>query len=287
MRAIYRATALATVAAGAFTALPASALPTSAINNGRMVLEDDSGEFVLRRNNDNGFDAVTGRLEVGDLFGGVLDFTSVNGTPVGDYDTELTGIFLAELTNINANGNTTRDGVTYQRGDFTFGQASNLMDAVFGIDPVDAGTFAHLYEDDAQNLNLFSSNVGPTSQADAIAKATDGDLFMQLGFGPDTTFQGFDAPLNLSIFSQVDAGTRVGDFNIDDALITAYNGPGTLTSNTTDGNGSLFGVVNDNVFPVEDDLELTVQVVPAPSPLALLGVGLLGLGLASRRGNRG
>lgn len=288
MKSTNRAAMLAAVAVGTLFALPAAAIPTSLISNGQMVLEDDSGEFVLRANDQGGFDPVTGEVAVGDLFGGVFEITSINGTGLDTLGTEITGVFLTRLAEITPTGSTTRDGITYDRGDFTFGAADTLMDEIFGIDPVGSGVFARLYEDDGDNLNLFSTTVGPTDQQDAIDKATDGSLFMELAFGadPDTLFQSFDVPLDLSVFAQVDSGTRLGNFNIDNALITEYNGPGGLTSDRTNANGGLFGPVNQNPFPVEDDLEFTVQVVPAPAPLALLGIGLLGLGLVSRRGKR-
>lgn len=277
-------TSAAVAALSAFAAMPASALPFSVIDSdGTTTFEDDSGEFVLRPDGMGGFDPVTGELEVGDIFGGVLDITAVGGQSLEALGTELTGLFLTELTGITSGGTVTRGGVTFERGDLTFTDASDFFDEVFGIAPQAAGTVSILWEDPANNLNLLGPSADqPTSIGDAISKATDGSIFARFEMDMLSTFDSFDVPLDVSVFGLADPGTQLGIFDFRDLLIAEYFGPGLLLSNRTGGSGNLFAPQSTDIFPVEDDLQFTIQI-PVPGTLGLLGLGLVGLGLVARR----
>jgi len=285
------ATGAAAAVFSAFAAMPASALPFSVIDSdGTTNFEDDSGEFVLRPVTENGevvdFEAVTGELQEGDRVAGVLAMTSIGGHSLETLNTEVTGLFLTQLDDITSTGQTTRDGVTFERGDLTFTDASDFFDEVFGIASQDEGTVARLYEDTANNLNLLGPAADqPSDRNDAIAKASDGDLFGRFEMDELSNFLAFDVPLDVSTFGAVDDGTQLGVFDFDDLLIAEYFGPGVLLDNRTSGSGNLFSPLSTDNFPVEDDLQFTVQI-PIPQTIGLLGIGLIGLGVAARRRKR-
>ncbi|WP_281300096.1 MULTISPECIES: PEP-CTERM sorting domain-containing protein [unclassified Iodidimonas] len=273
----------------------AHALPTSLFDfGGSTVFEDDSGEFVLRQQQDGSFAPVLGEVQIGDIFGGVIDISSIGGTTLDTLNTEITGVFLTRVQAISRIGisdvQTTAGFEDFTSATFDFEAVDpNLFTALFGIAAPAAGTSTMLYEDTSNNFSFFADDIG--NIAGSIATAVDGTPFLTAGFGNGSVFRSNNVPLNTTTFGGVgitgnpipgvsSLGTFL--FNLE---VTQYFGPGQLLSNQIFGSGSLqFPTTQNggNVFPVQDDLQFSIQV-PVPATLGFMGLGLLGLGLIGRR----
>ncbi len=281
-----RMLAIGAAAAGlsAFAAMPATALPLSVMNPGGFAqFEDDSGEFLLRDDGSGTLVPVApgDDIAVGDIFAGVFDISSIGGTTLDTLNTEITGVFLTVVTALSDLDTETIGATTFDTVDLTFGADASLFSDVFGIaDPV-ADTVALLFEDTDNDFSFFGADV--TDIPGSIATAVDGVDFMRLELDPDGFFTSNDVPLQPGTFGAFPTNTQLGTFSFD-LLIAEYFGPGTLVNPRTGiGSGNLFVPQADNVFPVEDDVQFTLQVIPVPATLGLLGMGLLGLGLIARR----
>jgi len=276
----------ATVAAmSAFAAMPASALPFSVINAGGTAFEDDSGEFVLRENDNGAFVPVTtGDIMVGDVFAAVLEMTDIGGQSLEALGTEVTGVLLTQVTGIESTGEVTRGGVTFERGDFEFQAAYDLFDDIFGLPEQDAGTVGLLWEDTNNNLDLLDT--GGTIP-DAIARAIDGDFLARFAMDEDSSFESFEVPLAIDTFGEdfTTGNQQLGIFQFTDLIVAEWFGPGAILDDRFSGSGNLFVPSANNPFPVEDDFQFTLQI-PVPGTIGLLGIGLIGLGAAARRRQR-
>ncbi|MBK5910877.1 hypothetical protein CCR85_05140 [Rhodothalassium salexigens] len=294
---------------------PAAAFPTSFINNGgTTTFEDDSGEFVLRPDGQGGFTQVTGQLQAGDIFAGILDITSIGGDAnrLDGIGTEVTGAFALQLDSITNIGTrmigTTAGGEVYTDGDFTF-TAASLTDfnSIFGLTgsnaATDANTVLRLWDDPSNNFTLERGDVSDAAPNDdfeandfaqAIALATDGDFLANAILDPNTSdmFMAFDVPLFLSTFGGggltgdlFPGVSKLGDF-IGGLTVTAYDGPGALVNNQLGVSGSLLAPADANggdIFPVRNDADFAFNLIPAPATMGLLGLGLLAAGVAGRR----
>jgi len=269
----------------ALAATSASALPVNLLDpDGTTTFEDDSGEFLLRPNSAGGFDPVTsGDIAIGDLFLGVLDISSIGGTSLDTVNTEITGVFLTEVTNLTDFDDETIGLTTFDTVDVTFGARPDLFMELFGVPDQAADTVALLWEDTDDDFSFFSSDV--TDIAGSIPTATDGSLFMRLLLDDDGFFTSNDVPLDPSTFGLFPSLTQLGTFAFD-LFIADYFGPGVLQDDRTFGSGNLIVPQDGNVFPVENDLQFTVEVIPVPGTLGLLGIGLIGIGAAARRRQR-
>ncbi|GAK32222.1 hypothetical protein JCM17846_24990 [Iodidimonas nitroreducens] len=274
----------------------AHALPRSVFDfGGSTVFEDDSGEFVLRQQQDGSFAPVLGEIQIGDIFGGVIDISSIGGTALDTLNTEITGVFLTQVRGISNIGTsqvqTTAGSESFASGTIDFEAVDpTFFSTILGIaEPVAAGTATILYEDTDNDFSFFANDI--TDIAGSIATAVDGNRFLSTVFAADSMFQSNGVPLNTTTFGGVGitgnpiAGvSELGSFffNLD---VGQYFGPGFLLSNKVFGSGSLqFPTTQNggNVFPVQDDLQFSIQV-PVPATLGFMGLGLLSLGLIGRR----
>jgi hypothetical protein len=273
---IMRKTTLALAAAGLFGMSTASQALPLYFNT---LLEDDNFEFQAVDTNQNGL------LDVGDTLRGVFDITKIinQDNPAQNYDPlELTGIFETEVKS------KTGTGPLY---DFTFGPVGS-----------DTGVIFKFYADGSNN---FFVGGGCATIAGCEANATDGTLWAEFGFTGDLDeeWKATGAPDDPSFFTTIDSATAVGNFRFGLGIITdntgytlgpvSLTGCGILYACAGDkkvgliGSGSLLGTSDLNTpYLASSDTDFKISAVPVPAPLALMAIGLLGMGVFGSRKTR-
>ena len=281
-----------------------------------VIITDESGETLIK---DAGNQSPT-MIEVNDVLVGALDFTTMSPpqTNIQD-DSELTGLFGTKIAAITDTGdqNTTSGGFTYGVLEIdmaapgsTFWETQQagiaaLVDGTFGAGTwaaVGDSTLGFLFEDVG-----IATNFDRTNGTSAIADATDGLLRGIIGFRDADDYWIAEGPDDVAAFGTATLLEELGGFVFGLSFLaenfavdfqdTVSSAPGSLGSNAyapsfpypvTEffGNGDLIGrgsVPTSDDFAVYNRVDVTVNPIPAPGGIALLGLGLFALGLTGRR----
>jgi hypothetical protein len=251
-------------------------------------LSDNSAESLINTGTDGG--ATT--LDVGDTLRGIFTIDTVEQSPSthdlggSSGNNELTGVFEIVVTGKSCAG---------LACNFAFGPSANF-EATYG-----ANAMVAFYEDSANNYSRVS--VGACNTTTCLeGLATEGSLFWVAGFGSaDNYWQATslvgDDVVNLGGAA---AGQVGGVYNVALTLLTNNSGKlfNQVTCNSSAGvpnsilvdmcgSGSLLGKGGVNTpYDSFDNVDFTVNAVPEPTSVLLMGLGLLGMGATAIRRHR-
>lgn len=264
--------------------------------------EDDDLDFVL---DPDGKVKTTGTINVGDTLVSVFEVNSTFpiGGPGGSAPIapdELTGVAVIKLVSKTAD----LDGIG-GANDWIFGP-SPLYATLLRLPDLSPGDveIAAMWLDDSPDLEIVPPNC--TTLADCVARARDGELFQVDGFKGE--FGEYWVALNVStdsidIVRGLPATAKVATANF--ALSTFFNKDGRIIPQTNVclfttlaspcgafgngysidmiGSGDILGgqgLAGEAIARSDFDFQKTI---PEPATLALIGAGLLGLGVGRRK----
>jgi len=269
----------ATLAApSAFAAL----IVSSAVPSGPVQFSDNSAEVLIDR-----VGAVAGTLDIGDSLRGIFSIDNITGSGpqvaigAGTVYNELTGLFQVIVTDKVA---TSDPG----RFNYTFG-----FDAAFGQG---AGVVGVLFDDPAQNF----ARTNCATIALCESTATGGSIWATLGL-TDGFWTASNAAENTLLGALFPLTTPLGNFSMGLNFLTNNTGFSwnkvdcvdtvNLTLSQVDicgqggvlASGRLSSSATNTPYDIFNNVDFTANRVPEPATMALVALGLLGVGSSVRR----
>ncbi len=298
---------LKAVAAGVIAAFGLSAGSANAFFlYSSAVLEDDDIEQILDR---DGNVKTTGALVVGDRLRAIIEINKIvdkfGVVPEQTLSTggqpELTGLSEIQIVDIQALGPTQSRIIFAPSSAF----ATELAGIAGGVAADYAGAMVALWTDPSNNLVLSDQVVSCNNfDTTCTANATDGSLWAVAGFGADPDRFWFadvsNAVLNnIGLLPLADPSSKLASYNYMMEVLVNNTGyqfgpllnvlcdPAVCTgdfANQIVGSGDVLGGLGlTNGAIARSDFDFSVNAIPEPASLALVGGAFIGAGLVARR----
>jgi hypothetical protein len=245
-----------------------------------------------------------GSLSVGDRLVSIFKFNSTSGIFAGQGPSaigpshELTGVSDITITGAVLNGSTIAGLPSY---DFTFGaSAGGYITGGAGSVANIAGAMAVFWLDDSPNLTVINGACG--TLASCLGAASDGlpNPWLAVGTqGDDDAYWVASGAANIAGLAGLPSTSKVADVNFNLNILENNTGQNfalqdcvPIGANCGDGDGKVLligsadilggqGLVNG--WGARSDTDFQLARVPEPGSLALLAMGLLAAGVASRK----